>query len=89
MMVERGFPRSQCLIFLQENRLNARGLKDFPAPTMRFSMIVIETLVVVGKRYASSEHPAACMLLNEMLGRSDCTGLNGAERRLLGGRANS
>ena len=52
-------------------------------------MIVIETLVVVGKRYDRSEHPAASLLLNEMLGRSDCTGLNGAERRLLGGRANS
>ena len=52
-------------------------------------MILIETLVVVGKRYDSSEHPAASLLLNEILGRSDCTGLNGAERRLLGGRANS
>jgi hypothetical protein len=47
------------------------------------SMIVIETLVVVGKPYDSSEHPAASVLLNEILGSNDCAGLNGAERRLL------
>jgi hypothetical protein len=43
-------------------------------------MIVIETLVVVGKPYDSSEHPAASVLLNEILGSNDCAGLNGAER---------
>jgi hypothetical protein len=43
-------------------------------------MIVIETLVVVGKPYESSEHPAASVLLNEILGSNDCAGLNGAER---------
>ena len=43
-------------------------------------MTVIETLVVVGKPYESSEHPAASVLLNEILGSNDCTGLNGAER---------
>jgi hypothetical protein len=32
---------------------------------------------------------AASVLLGEILGRSDCAGLNGAERWLLGGRANS
>jgi hypothetical protein len=44
------------------------------------SMIVIETLVVVGKPYDSSEHPAASVLLSEILGSNDCAGLNGAER---------
>ena len=48
-----------------------------------------EILVVVGKTYDSSKHPAASVVLDEIIGRSDCTGLNGAERRLLGGRANS
>ena len=48
-----------------------------------------EILVVVGKPYDSSEYPAASVVLDEIIGRSDCTGLNGAERRLLGGRANS
>jgi hypothetical protein len=43
-------------------------------------MIVIETLVVVGKPYDSSEHPAASVPLNEILGSNDCAGLNGAER---------
>ena len=52
------------------------------------SITVIETFVVVGKPYDSLEHPAASVLLDEILGRSDCAGLNGAERRLLGGRAN-
>ena len=42
-------------------------------------MTVIETLVV-GKPYDSSEHPAAFLLLNEILGSNDCAGLNGAER---------
>ena len=35
-------------------------------------------------------HPtAAFVLLNEISGSSDCAGLNGAERRLLGSHANS
>jgi hypothetical protein len=53
------------------------------------SIAVIETFVVVGKPYDSLQHPAASVLLDEILVRSDCAGLNGAERRLLGGRANS
>jgi hypothetical protein len=44
------------------------------------SITVIEALVVVGKPYDSSEHPAASLLLNEILGSNDCAGLNGAER---------
>jgi hypothetical protein len=44
------------------------------------SITVIETLVVVGKPYDSSEHPAASVLLDEILGSNDCAGLNGAER---------
>src|SRR5438128_2381960 len=43
-------------------------------------MTVIETLVVVGKPYDSSEHPAASVLLDEIVGSNDCAGLNGAER---------
>ena len=52
-------------------------------------MTVIETLVVVGKHYDSSEHPATSVPLNEILGSNDCAGLNGAERWSIGGRANS
>jgi hypothetical protein len=48
---------------------------------------VRKILVVVGKAYDQSEYPAASLVLDEIIGRSDCTGLNGAERRLLGGRA--
>ena len=44
------------------------------------SMTVIETLVVVGKPYDWSEHPAASVLLNEILRRQRLRGLNGAER---------
>jgi hypothetical protein len=43
-------------------------------------MTVIETLVVVGKPYDSSEHPAASVLLDEILRSNDCAWLNGAER---------
>jgi len=43
-------------------------------------MTVIETLVVVGKHYDSSEHPATSVPSNENLGSNDCAGLNGAER---------
>jgi hypothetical protein len=34
--------------------------------------------VVVGKPYDSSRHPAASVLLDEIIGRSDCTGLDGS-----------
>ncbi len=44
------------------------------------SITVTQTLIVVGKPYESSEHPAASVLLNEILGSNDCAGLNGAER---------
>ena len=43
-------------------------------------MTLIEILVVVGKPYHLLEHPAACVLLDEILGSNDCAGLNGAER---------
>ena len=52
-------------------------------------MTLIETLVVVGKHYDSSEHPATSVPSNENLGSNDCAGLNGAERWSIGDRANS
>jgi hypothetical protein len=52
-------------------------------------MTVIEILVVVGKRYGSSEHPAAFVLLNEILGSNDCAEAQRCGEVALGGRADS
>jgi hypothetical protein len=64
------------------NRLSARRKESNASPALEsfFDCQRVETLVVVGKPYDSSEHPAASVLLDEIVGSNDCAGLNGAER---------